>query len=176
MILVGITVFLILIGLGFFAYGAIALSKYAFRLGTGPGLLTLLFPPYTIYFALFKLEEEDKSWPTASWFFGIIVAALLCVTFWPDLSALMRGDMERFEGPSGAGASAAAKYGKKGTPEEESAPEAEKEEKADDSAADEEKAEGAEDGAAEDEKAEGEAAEGEGAAEGEKAEGEEASE
>jgi hypothetical protein len=100
MTLVGITLFLILIGLGFFAYGAIALSKYAFRLGTGPGLLTLLVPPYTIYFALFKLEEEGKSWPTASWLIGVVVTTLLCITFYPDLSALARGDMERFEEPA----------------------------------------------------------------------------
>ncbi len=97
MLLVGITLFLILIGLGFFAYGAFALSKYAFRLGTGTGLLTLLFPPYTFYFAVFKLEEDGKSWPTASWAFGIIVSVLLIVCFWPDLSALMSGDMDHFK-------------------------------------------------------------------------------
>jgi hypothetical protein len=107
MILVGITCFLILIGLGFFAYGAIALSKYAFRLGTGPGLLTLLVPPYTIYFALFKLEEDGKSWPTASWLFGLVVTVLLCIAFYPDLSAVARGDMERFEDPEPASATAA---------------------------------------------------------------------
>ena len=103
MILVGITLFLILIGVGFFIYGAVGLSKYAFRMGTGQGLAVLLIPSYTIYFALFKLEEEGKSWPTASWLFGLVVAVLLSAAFWPDLSALMRGDMERFEGPIGAG-------------------------------------------------------------------------
>ncbi|MFP4598827.1 MAG: hypothetical protein ACLFVJ_11275 [Persicimonas sp.] len=97
MFLVGITVFFVLLGVGFFAYGAIALSKYAFRLGTGPGLLTLLFPPYTFYFALFKLEEEGKSWPTASWLFGLVVAALMVVAFWPDLSAVAQGDFSNFE-------------------------------------------------------------------------------
>ncbi len=97
MFLVGITVFFVLLGVGFFAYGAFALSKYAFRLGTGPGLLTLLFPPYTFYFALFKLEEEGKSWPTASWLFGIVVATLMVVAFWPDLSAVAQGDFSKFE-------------------------------------------------------------------------------
>lgn len=102
MLLVGITLFLILIGLGFFVYGALALSKYAFRLGTGPGLMTLLFPPYTVYFAVFKLEEDGKSWPTAAWAFGLIITVLLTFAFWPDLSALMHGDMERFKTPPAA--------------------------------------------------------------------------
>lgn len=165
MILVGITLFLILIGLGFFAYGAIALSKYAFRMGTGPGLMTLLFPPYTIYFALFKLEEEGKSWPTASWLFGIVVSILLTVAFWPDLSALMNGDMERFQGPIGAGAAAVEKYGEEEMLEEE-APKADSEKKEEAAEEGAENAAGAE-GA---EKAEGDTAEGaEGA---EKAEGE----
>ncbi|QDG50034.1 hypothetical protein FIV42_04555 [Persicimonas caeni] len=178
MILVGITLFLILIGLGFFAYGAIALSKYAFRMGTGPGLMTLLFPPYTIYFALFKLEEEGKSWPTASWLFGIVVSILLTVAFWPDLSALMSGDMERFEGPIGAGAAAVEKYGSQEEMlEEESSSDSadKKEEKADEGeAAAEEKADGEKAEGAD--SAEGESAEGAEKAEGEAAEGEAAGE
>lgn len=165
MFLVGITLFLILIGLGFFAYGAFALSKYAFRLGTGPGLLTLLFPPYTLYFAVFKLEEDGKSWPTASYLFGIVVSVLLVVAFWPDLSALMTGDMERFKEEPAATAEA--------EPAADEAPAADKKEPA----ADEEPAEqAAGDEAAGDEAAGDKTAEGDDAdkAEGDKAEADKA--
>jgi hypothetical protein len=161
MILVGITLFLILIGLGFFAYGAIALSKYAFRLGTGPGLLTLLFPPYTIYFALFKLEEDGKSWPTASWLFGIVVTVLLCITFYPDLSALARGDMERFQEPEETKQASAESY------EVESA-EAEEADKPEDSAT--AAAEDADAGATDSDASSAESADGGEAASGEEAE------
>ncbi|MFW5966764.1 MAG: hypothetical protein ACOCV2_04555, partial [Persicimonas sp.] len=107
MLLAGLTVLFILIGVAFFVWGAIALSKYAFRLGTGTGLLTLLFPPYTFYFALFKLEEEGKSWPTASWLLGLILTVLLTIAFFPQVKALATGNKAYFEdAESGAAATA----------------------------------------------------------------------
>ena len=113
MLLVVITLALIAVAVGFFIYGAIGLSKYAFRLGTGPGLLCLLFPPYTFYFAFFKLEEEGKDFPTAAWLFGILTTALLVGVFWAPLSKVVVGDFESL-GAGGAG-SAVKEYQSKET-------------------------------------------------------------
>lgn len=108
MLLAVITLALIAVALGFFVYGAWGLSKYAFRLGTGSGLLCLLFPPYTFYFAFFKLEEEGKDFPTAAWLFGILTTALLVGVFWSPLSKVATGDFESLE--AGGAGSAVKEY------------------------------------------------------------------
>lgn len=164
MLLAVITLALIAFALGFFVYGAIGLSKYAFRLGTGPGLLCLLFPPYTFYFAFFKLEEEGKDFPTAAWLFGILTTALLVGVFWSPLSKVVTGDFESLEA-GGAGSAVKEYQSSKSSgesTEESAADEATPDEEA---TADEESAEAESEG--EGEKAEGEE---EAAADGDEAE------
>jgi hypothetical protein len=119
MLLAVITLALIAVALGFFVYGAWGLSKYAFRLGTGPGLLCLLFPPYTFYFAFFKLEEEGKDFPTAAWLFGILTTALLVGVFWSPLSKVATGDFESLE--AGGAGSAVKEYQSESSEADESA-------------------------------------------------------
>ncbi|MGM0558616.1 MAG: hypothetical protein ACQEVA_19680 [Myxococcota bacterium] len=157
MLLAVISLALIAFALGFFIYGAIGLSKYAFRLGMGPGLLCLLFPPYTFYFAFFKLEEEGKDFPTAAWLFGILTTALLVGVFWSPLSTVVAGDFASLEA-GGAGAAVQGYSSKSEEPAQEEEAVAEEEEATEESA--EEPSEEAEDEKAEDEDA---PAEGEGA-------------
>ena len=79
MTLIGITLFLMLIGVVAYIVGAIGLAKFAFRLSTGQGLAVILFPPYTFYFAFARLEEAGKEMPTAMCMFGIVTTAILSV-------------------------------------------------------------------------------------------------
>lgn len=76
-----VTILLLGITLVCFVWGTIGLSRYAFRLGTGPGLMVLLLPPYTFYFAFYKLDQESKDRPTALWAFGLIASLLLILVF-----------------------------------------------------------------------------------------------
>lgn len=85
MLFASITIGLILVGFVAFLIGTVWLSKYAFRISTGTGLLTLLFPPYTFYFAFFKLEEKGAEKSTATWMFGLLTTALLAGIFVPEL-------------------------------------------------------------------------------------------
>ncbi len=112
MLLVAITLGLILIGLASFVYGAIGISKYAFRVGTGHGIAVLLFPPYTFYFAFFKLDEDDKDLPVASWTFGIVVTLLLTFLFSPQLSLVVQGRLDEINS-QGVGEAATEAYGDK---------------------------------------------------------------
>ncbi len=95
MSLVIITLALLAVTFASFIYGAIGLSKYAFRLGPGPGIMTLLLPPYTFYFAFYKLNQEGKERPTAMWMFGLLASALLIGIFWVPLSAAATGDLSK---------------------------------------------------------------------------------
>lgn len=81
MVLAVITIALLGITLTCFLVGSVWLSKYAFRLGAGPGLGVLLFPPYTFYFAFYKLEQDGKDRPTALWMFGLVATLLLALIF-----------------------------------------------------------------------------------------------
>lgn len=94
-----ITIGLVLFTFVSFVIGAIGLAKYAFRLGTGPGLMVLLFPPYTFYFAFYKLTHEDKDRPTAMWMFGLLATILLVFVFQHPLSLAARGDWSALEAP-----------------------------------------------------------------------------
>ena len=120
MLLVGITVALVVVAVIAYVIGTIKLAKYGFRLGTGTGLAVLLFPPYTFYFAFFKLEQEGKEFPTALWAFGIVTSVLLCVVFWQPLSLVLTGQFDEIERPTGVAETAVADYGKEAaaTPEE----------------------------------------------------------
>ena len=108
---------LVLIGIGSFIYGAITLSRYGFRLGTGQGLAVLLFPPYTFYFAFFKLREEDTTLETASWVFGIVVTALLTFLFFPPLKLVLQGRFDELSSPENVGQAATEAYGKEDSSE-----------------------------------------------------------
>lgn len=91
MALAYITLALLAITVASFIVGTIWLAKYAFRLGTGPGLGVLLFPPYTFYFAFYKLEQESKDRPTALWMFGLVASVLIILIFSAPLNALLTG-------------------------------------------------------------------------------------
>ena len=94
--LAAITIGLVLITLISFVIGLAGLVRYAFRLGTGTGLLVLLCPPYAFYFAFYKLQHEDKDRPTAMWLFGLFATVLLVFVFWAPLSAAVKGDWSGF--------------------------------------------------------------------------------
>lgn len=64
-----------------FIAGTIWLSQYAARLGTGPRVMTLLFPPYAFYFAFYKLDQEQKYKPVFLWSFGVVSTVLLALMF-----------------------------------------------------------------------------------------------
>ena len=114
MTLVIITLGLVLITVLCFIAGAIGLSKYAFRLGSGPGMMTLLFPPYTFYFAFYKLDQDGKDRPAALWLFGLVATVLLVAIFWTPLSSAARGDFDALKPPPEAPAHK--KYVPKSTP------------------------------------------------------------
>ncbi|MEM1346979.1 MAG: hypothetical protein AAGI01_00385 [Myxococcota bacterium] len=99
MLLVVITFLLLGITLLSFVAGSAWLSKYAFRLGAGPGLAVLLFPPYTFYFAFYQLRVEEKDRPTALWLFGIVATALLTALFWAPITAAFSGDFSSLQPP-----------------------------------------------------------------------------
>jgi F0F1-type ATP synthase assembly protein I len=113
MLLASITVGIIAVGLIAYIAGAILVSKYAFRISTLQGLLVLLLPPYTFYFAFWKLHEDDKSTAVATWAFGFVVTILLSVVFWPMVQALVQGNWAALKSPAGPGAAVAAE----GSPE-----------------------------------------------------------
>lgn len=94
MVLTVITLILILVGVFAYFFGAIKLSKYGFRLGTGIGLAVIFFPPYTFYFALKKLEVDGKEFPTAMCSFGIIVTTLMILVFSHPLGLLVTGQID----------------------------------------------------------------------------------
>ncbi len=94
-----ITLVLLGITLISFLIGTVWLSKYAFRLGTGPGIGVLLFPPYTFYFAFYKLDVDAKDRPTALWMFGLVASILLVLIFSGPLSAAASGNFEALAAP-----------------------------------------------------------------------------
>lgn len=99
MALAVITLALLGITLISFLIGTVWLAKYAFRMGTGPGLGVLLFPPYTFYFAFYKLNVDAKDRPTALWMFGLVASILLALIFNGPLAAAARGDMGALAAP-----------------------------------------------------------------------------
>ena len=105
-----ITSLLIALGVGAFIYGTVRLSMYAFRISTGRGIATLLFPPYTAYFTFSELHEEEKAIPAAAWLFGIVVTALMLAIFWQPISYVMTGQADKLEANT-PGQVASDKYG-----------------------------------------------------------------
>jgi hypothetical protein len=105
-----ITSLLIALGVVAFIYGTVRLSMYAFRISTGRGIATLLFPPYTAYFTFSELHEEEKAIPAAAWMFGIVVTALMLAIFWQPISYVMTGQGDKLEANT-PGQVASEKYG-----------------------------------------------------------------
>jgi hypothetical protein len=103
MFLVYITLALISLGVAAFVWGAISLAKFGFRISVPVGLAVLLFPPYTFYFAFFRLEEEGKELPTAGWLCGLIVSVLLSLMFLPTLQHVFAGEWDQLGNVSGPG-------------------------------------------------------------------------
>lgn len=97
MILTVFTLALILVGVIAYFYGALKLAKYGFRLSTAVGLAVILFPPFTFYFALKKLEVDGKETPTAMVFFGLVTTILLSVIFWYPLSLFLTGNFDELD-------------------------------------------------------------------------------
>lgn len=97
MILTIFTLLIVLAGVVAYFYGAIKLAKYGFRLSTGVGIAVILFPPYTLYFAMKKLEVDGKETPTAMVVFGLVSSILVGVIFWYPLSLLLTFDLEALE-------------------------------------------------------------------------------
>ena len=87
-----ITVVGSLLAITFIAYwwGAFKLSKFAFRVSTGAGIMVLLVPPYTFMFAM-KLQQEEKELPMAAWLFGIVASGLLVAAFFQPLQRVSKG-------------------------------------------------------------------------------------
>ena len=95
MTLAYITLALLAVTLVSYVVGTIWLAKYAFRLGVGPGLGVLLFPPYTFYFAFYQLDVDAKDRPTALWMFGLVASVLIILIFGqPLISALTGGGLD----------------------------------------------------------------------------------
>jgi len=103
MFLVIITLALIALGVAAFLWGAVALSRFGFRVSVPVGLAVLLFPPYTFYFAFFRLEEEGQELPTASWMGGLIVSVLLALLFSPTLGHVVNGNWDQIRTAEGPG-------------------------------------------------------------------------
>ena len=102
----------VLIGLGIVSYffGAFKLARYGFRISTGTGLGVLLCPPYTFYFAFYKLEQDGKEWPTTFWAFGAITTIVLIALFFQPINLVLSGRTDELLKPSGV-EEAIQKYG-----------------------------------------------------------------
>lgn len=117
MLLVLITFTLIAIGIAAFIAGSVMISKYAFRVSSGTGVGVLLFPPYTFWFAFFKLEQEGKEIPIATWLFGIVSTILLLFVFWQPVNLVFdKGFTEAAASYSGVGETATEEYGAQDQP------------------------------------------------------------
>lgn len=85
----------VLFAIAFLAYwwGVLKLAKYGFRISTGTGIAILLFPPFTLSFAL-KLQQDGKELPLTAWLFGIVSSLLLVGVFFQPLKLVLTGQME----------------------------------------------------------------------------------
>jgi hypothetical protein len=99
MTLVVITALLFAVAIGSYIWGAYKLSEYAFRINQTKGLLVLLCPPYTFYFAFAELNEAGKETPTASAAFGLLATALLTLIFWTPITLVFTGQMSKLTPP-----------------------------------------------------------------------------
>ncbi len=64
MLFAGVILTLLAVTVVSFLVGAFWLSKYASRLSAAQAALVLLVPPYTFYFAFYKLQVEGKEMPS----------------------------------------------------------------------------------------------------------------
>lgn len=100
-----VAVGLLIFALALFVWGALGISKYAFRISTGKGVATLLFPPYTFYFSFYELEEEGKEQPIFLWMWGLVVVGVIVAVFWSPLSMVLQGRASELSADIGVDAS-----------------------------------------------------------------------
>jgi hypothetical protein len=101
-----VTISLLLLGITVLCYiaGTIWLSQYAARLGAGPRIMTLLLPPYTFYFAFYKLDQDTKHKPVFLWSFGVVATIIIALIFAEPLGYFFKtGDTTKLDpDPPGA--------------------------------------------------------------------------
>lgn len=92
---------LLLFSLGCYCYGAYRLSKYAKRVSSSKGMLVLLVPPYTFYFAFSELNEAGKSTPTAFATFGVTAFVVTLIFFGGTVGDVLSGNLAPYKEPVG---------------------------------------------------------------------------
>lgn len=102
-----VSILLLIFALALLFWGAYGVSKYAFRISSGKGMATLLFPPYTFYFSFYELEEEGKETPIFLWMWGLVVTLVVVSVFWQPLSYVVQGRAAELSQPSGVEAAVA---------------------------------------------------------------------
>lgn len=107
--LVFISILLVAVGFVSYLVGAIKLAKFAFRISGGAGIGVLLFPPYTFYFAMFKLEQSGKELPTAMAAFGLVTTlamSMLTYGIMTEAPVVPEAQAEEYVAPASAEAPA----------------------------------------------------------------------
>jgi len=99
-----VSVLLLVFAIALLAYGAYGVSKYAFRISSGKGMATLLFPPYTFYFSFYELEEEGKEFPIFLWMWGLVITIVVAAVFWQPLQYVATGRAAELSEPVGVDA------------------------------------------------------------------------
>lgn len=99
-----VSVLLLVLAIALLFWGAFGVAKYAFRISSGKGVATLLFPPYTFYFSFYELEEEGKERPIFLWMWGLVVTIVVLGVFWQPLQYVATGRAAELSEPVGVDA------------------------------------------------------------------------
>jgi hypothetical protein len=97
MLFAGVILTLLAVTLVSFLVGAFWLAKYASRLSPAQAALVLLVPPYTFYFAFYKLQVDGKERATALWMFGLAATLLLGGVFFQPLTVIASGNVAQLD-------------------------------------------------------------------------------
>ncbi len=97
MLFAGVILTLLAVTIVSFLVGAFWLAKYASRLNAGQALAVLLFPPYTFYFAFYKLQVDGKERATSLWMFGLAATLLLGGVFFQPLGVIASGNVSKLD-------------------------------------------------------------------------------
>ena len=95
MLLIAITFALVAVGVIAYWIGALQLARYAARVSTGLAVAVVVFPPVTFWFAFYRLEQEGKEGPIATWLFGFISTLLMIAVFCFNLGLFHLGLLGR---------------------------------------------------------------------------------